>query len=108
MNGGAGIFQPVIVRVSGDPVPGITAGMVDGLKGMVAGGKRTVKVTPAAGFGGTTVVAPYAVVPGDSTLTYEIEVRAPACLLGGGERERLHERRDKIQWERPKSTWLRL
>ena len=51
----------MIVRVSGDPVPGITAGMVDGLKGMVAGGKRTLKVTPAAGFGGTTVVAPYAV-----------------------------------------------
>jgi len=70
----------VIVRVSGDPVPGITAGMVDGLKGMVAGGKRTLKVTPAAGFGGTTVVAPYAVVPSDSTLTYEVEVRV-SCLF---------------------------
>lgn len=44
LNGGAGIFQPVIVRVSDDPVPGVTAGFKEGLKGMVAGSKRTIRV----------------------------------------------------------------
>jgi hypothetical protein len=30
------------------------------------------QVAPEVGFGGTTVVAPFAVVPGDSTLSYEV------------------------------------
>lgn len=39
-----------------------------GLTGMAIGGKRVFTVPPQLGFGSQTVLAPYAVVPANSTL----------------------------------------
>ncbi|GIL56667.1 hypothetical protein Vafri_11997 [Volvox africanus] len=44
------------------------------LTGMTVGGRRTVRVPPALGFGSQTVLAPYGVVPANSTLLYEVEL----------------------------------
>lgn len=40
------MFRPVIIRLSGDPVPGICVGLRKGLEGMRVGGKRTFVVPP--------------------------------------------------------------
>jgi len=73
-DGGLGILRPVVVRLSGYPQPGICLGLQQALEGMTIGGKRSVKVPAQLGFGKETVLAPYAVVPGGSTLRYDIEV----------------------------------
>lgn len=73
-DGGPGVFRPVVVRLSGYPQPGICLGLQQAVEGMRIGGKRTVKVPAQLGFGEQTVLAPYAVVPGGSTLQYEIEL----------------------------------
>lgn len=49
-------------------------GLQEGIVGMVVGGKRTFEVPSAQGFGSQTVLGPYAVIPGDSTLRYEVEL----------------------------------
>lgn len=45
-----------------------------GLLGVRVGGRRTVRVPAALGFGDAQVFAPYAVVPPSSPLVYDIEV----------------------------------
>ena len=74
-DGGLGVFRPVIVQLgSTSPTPGIIKGLREGLYGMKVGGKRTILVQPEKGFGGQLVGAPYAVVPPNSVLRYEIEL----------------------------------
>lgn len=74
-DGGRGVTRPAIVRLSRDsPVPGITEGLQMGLTGMAIGGKRVFTVPPQLGFGSQTVLAPYAVVPANSTLRYEVQL----------------------------------
>ena len=67
--------RPVIVKVNGaDPVPGIPRGLKRGVEGMRVGGVRVLSIPPALGFGDAPVRSPYALVPGGSTLTYEVTV----------------------------------
>ena len=67
--------RPVIVRVNGaDPVPGIPKGLKRGVEGMRVGGVRRVAVPPELGFGAGAVRSPYALIPGGSTVTYEVTV----------------------------------
>ena len=67
--------RPVIVRVNGaDPVPGIPKGLKSGVEGMRVGGVRRVAVPPELGFGSSAVRSPYAIIPGGSTVTYEVTV----------------------------------
>lgn len=73
-DGGDGVFRPVVVRLSGYPQPGICLGLQQAVEGMKIGGKRTVKVPAGLGFGDKTVLAPYAIVPGNATVQYEIEL----------------------------------
>jgi len=89
-DGGLGVLRPVIIRLGGDPVPGICAGLRQGLLGMTVGGRRTFSVPPELGFR-STVLAPYAVVPGGAALQYEVELlrlsaRGPDELTKGVER----------------------
>lgn len=63
-----------MVRLSGAPQPGICEGLQQALIGLTIGGKRVVKVPSSLGFGGSPVLAPYAMVPGGSELTYDIEL----------------------------------
>lgn len=74
-DGGPGVFRPNLVRLGGDPVPGLCPGLLEGLRGMSVGGKRTITVPASLGFGTTLdVLAPYSIVPKSSTLKYEIEL----------------------------------
>ena len=87
-DGGEGKFRPVSIKLGGDPMPGITKGLETAILGMRINGKRTVSVPAELGFGSTTVLAPYAVVPPWSTIEYEIELvrlsrRGPDALLTG-------------------------
>jgi hypothetical protein len=67
--------RPVIVRVAGsDPVPGIPKGLKRGVEGMRVGGVRTLSIPPELGFGSSPVRSPYATVPANATLTYEVTV----------------------------------
>jgi hypothetical protein len=67
--------RPVIVRVNGaDPIPGIPKGLKRGVEGMRVGGVRRVAVPPELGFGSGSVRSPYALIPGGSTVTYEVTV----------------------------------
>jgi hypothetical protein len=55
---------------------------------MVVGGRRTFTVPPSLGFGGGAVLGPYGVVPGGSTVQYEVELlrlsrRGPDALMSG-------------------------
>lgn len=87
-DGGNGVLRPAIITLGGAPVPGICAGLQQGLAGMRVGGRRTFHVPPGLGFGEATVLAPYGVVPGGSDLTYEVELlrlsrRGPDALMAG-------------------------
>lgn len=73
-DGGEGVLRPVAIALGGGPVPGICLGLQQALEGMSIGGKRTVRVPAELGFGSSTVLAPYAVVPGGSSLVYEVEL----------------------------------
>ncbi|KAG2428157.1 hypothetical protein HXX76_011837 [Chlamydomonas incerta] len=73
-DGGAGVLRPAAIALGGGPTPGICEGLQQALSGMSIGGKRTVRVPPELGFGGTAVGAPYAIVPAGSTLVYEVEL----------------------------------
>lgn len=68
------MFRPVVVRISGSPVPGICLGLQQAIRGMTIGGKRVAKVPATLAFGEKTVLAPFAVVPGGSTVQYGIEL----------------------------------
>lgn len=74
LNMGEGVFRPIVIRVNGDPQPGIVEGLQQGVLGMTAGGKKTFKVPSSLGFGSSAVKAPYSVVPADSELQYEVEI----------------------------------
>jgi hypothetical protein len=79
-DGGPGVFRPVVVRLSGSPVPGITLGLQQGIAGMTIGGKRSIKVPAQLGFGQQTVLAPYAIVPAGASLRYDIELLRVSSL----------------------------
>ena len=114
-----GVLRPVVIRLAADPVPGVCEGLKQGLQGMRVGGKRTVRVPAALGFGAAPAVAPYGepqvvppvpacvpastpclaehpnclgaradVLPGGSTVQYEIELlrlsrTGPDALVSG-------------------------
>ncbi|EFJ43780.1 hypothetical protein VOLCADRAFT_106730 [Volvox carteri f. nagariensis] len=73
-DGGPGVLRPAAIALGGGPVPGICEGLQQALEGMSIGGRRTVRVPAALGFGNQTVLAPYAVVPANSTMLYEVEM----------------------------------
>jgi len=77
LDGGPGVYRPMIVRLGGGPVPGICAGLKQGLLGTRVGSVRTIQVPAELGFGSQSVAGPYAVVPGGSALVYEVRLR---CL----------------------------
>ena len=58
-DGGMGALRPVIIRLGGEPVPGICEGLNRGIAGMRVGGRRTFAVPPALGFGSGMVLGPY-------------------------------------------------
>jgi len=72
-DGGPGVFRPAVITI-GQISPGVVEGLQQGLMGMSAGGKRTIKVPASLGFGSTFVQAPYNFVPENSDLTYEVEI----------------------------------
>ncbi|KAL6748957.1 hypothetical protein V8C86DRAFT_2863006 [Haematococcus lacustris] len=89
-DGGLGVMRPIILRLGGGPVPGVCAGLQQGVRGMRVGGRRTFVVPPELGFS-TSVNAPYATVPLGSSLQYEVELirlstRGPDDLTRGVER----------------------
>jgi hypothetical protein len=64
-DGGAGKTRPAVVRLGGAPTqPGVCLGLQEALSGMRIGGRRTVTVPAALGFGNQPALAPYAIVPG--------------------------------------------
>ncbi|GLI65258.1 hypothetical protein VaNZ11_008747 [Volvox africanus] len=73
-DGGPGVLRPAAIALGSGPVPGVCEGLQQALAGMTVGGRRTVRVPPALGFGSQTVLAPYGVVPANSTLLYEVEL----------------------------------
>jgi hypothetical protein len=73
-DGGYGVYRPAVVRISGSPVPGICLGLQQAIQGMKIGGKRVAKVPASLAFGDKTVLAPFAIVPGGSTVQYDIEL----------------------------------
>ncbi|EFN54462.1 hypothetical protein CHLNCDRAFT_135085 [Chlorella variabilis] len=88
LDGGKGALRPVAIRLGGAPVPGVCEGLQRGVEGMVVGGRRTFLVPAALGFGGSTVRGPYGIVPGGSTLRYEVELlrlsrQGPDALMTG-------------------------
>lgn len=87
-DGGKGKLRPVLVTLGGPPVPGICAGLQQGIEGMRVGGRRTFAVPPALGFGAAAVLGPYGVVPGGSELRYKVRLlrlsrRGPDALMSG-------------------------
>jgi hypothetical protein len=87
-DGGQGVVRPTILRLGGDPQPGIVPGLVQALVGMRIGETKRVEVPADMGFGAATVLAPFAVVPAGSTLQYEIKLlrlsrRGPDALMNG-------------------------
>ena len=87
-DGGAGVLRPLIYRLGGGPQPGVCAGLEAGIRGMRVGGQRTFTVPPLLGFGAGQVLAPYAPVPGGSTLRYTVRLLrlsrvGPDALLSG-------------------------
>ena len=65
---------PRILLLRPDPVPGVPAGLKQGVLGMRVGGKRKFAVPPELGFGNQPVLAPFGDVPASSTLIYEVEL----------------------------------
>ncbi|GFH08414.1 peptidylprolyl isomerase [Haematococcus lacustris] len=45
-DGGLGVMRPIILRLGGGPVPGVCAGLQQGVRGMRVGGRRTFVVPP--------------------------------------------------------------
>ena len=43
---GPGLLRPVVIRVGGDPVPGVCEGLTQGIIGMTVGSRRRVVVPP--------------------------------------------------------------
>ena len=43
---GEGVSRPLILRVGGDPVPGVCVGLAQGILGMTIGGRRRITVSP--------------------------------------------------------------
>ena len=43
---GAGLLRPMVIRVGGDPVPGICEGLTQGVIGMTVGSRRRIVVPP--------------------------------------------------------------
>jgi FKBP-type peptidyl-prolyl cis-trans isomerase len=87
-DGGAGKTRPAVVRLGGGPTPGVCLGLQEALSGMRIGGRRTVTVPAALGFGNQPALAPYAIVPAGSAVQYEIELLrlsrvGPDALLQG-------------------------
>lgn len=83
----AAVPRAVSLR-SDDVQPGVCAGLRQALLGMRVGGTRTVTVPPSLGFGGTTVLAPVAPVPANSTLRYTVTLlrlsrTGPDALFAG-------------------------
>jgi len=80
---GTGSCEPLFASNSVNSVVlgGVMPGPSQGIEGMRVGGVRTFSVTPSLGFGGQTTVGPLGVIPGDSTLTYEVRMRN--SLYGG-------------------------
>lgn len=58
-DGGKGKLRPALITLGGPPVPGVCAGLQQGIEGMRVGGRRTFTVPPALGFGAATVLGPY-------------------------------------------------
>jgi FKBP-type peptidyl-prolyl cis-trans isomerase FkpA len=73
-DGGRGVFRPLAFRLSGFPQPGVCEGLQQAIVGMKIGGQRSVLVPPQLGFGGAAVLAPYAGVPANSVLRYDVEL----------------------------------
>lgn len=73
-DGGPGVLRPIAIRLGGYPTPGICMGLQNALIGMRVGGRRTVVVPPGLGFGSTPALAPYAAVPANSIVRYEIQL----------------------------------
>jgi len=89
-DGGPGVLRPVAIQIGGGPVPGLCAGLRQGLEGMRVGGKRSFIVPPELGFS-KDVLAPYAFVPAGSTLEYDVQLlrlssRGPDELTQGIDR----------------------
>lgn len=105
LDGGPAVFRPAIVSLSDSPVPGVCEGLKEvnavrlgpkpplsrfaadrtllgcqGLIGARVGTVRAIDVPPALGFGSRPVVGPFAVVPANSTLTYEVQDAVPPRL----------------------------
>lgn len=67
-------MRPLAFQLSGYPQPGICEGLQQALVGMKIGGKRSVLIPAALGFGNAPVLAPYAAVPAGSKLRYDVEL----------------------------------
>jgi hypothetical protein len=79
-DGGRGVFRPLAFRLSGFPQPGVCEGLQQAILGMKIGGQRSVLVPPQLGFGSTAVLAPYAGVPANSVLLYDVELVRVSAL----------------------------
>lgn len=69
------MLRPAAVSLAPGAVqPGVCAGLREAILGMRIGGTRRVSVPPSEGFGPAAVLAPYAIVPGNAALVYEVEL----------------------------------
>ncbi|KIY97894.1 peptidyl-prolyl cis-trans isomerase, FKBP-type [Monoraphidium neglectum] len=87
-DGGLGVLRPLALRLGGSPLPGICAGLQSALTGMTVGGRRVVLCPPELAFGAQAAAAPYAIVPPNSAVRYEVELlrlsrRGPDALFKG-------------------------
>ncbi|KAF6257472.1 hypothetical protein COO60DRAFT_1229303 [Scenedesmus sp. NREL 46B-D3] len=87
-DGGRGVLRPLAFRLSGYPQPGVCEGLQQAIVGMKIGGQRSVLVPPQLGFGRAAVLAPYAGVPANSVLRYDVELvrvsaRGPDEMMKG-------------------------
>jgi FKBP-type peptidyl-prolyl cis-trans isomerase len=70
-----GALRPVIIRLGGEPVPGVCKGLNRGITGMRVGGRRTFTVPSVLGFGSGMVLGPYG-----KLLFYHPPFHAGKCL----------------------------
>eukprot|EP00467_Chlorarachnion_reptans_P017059 CAMPEP_0114520782 /NCGR_PEP_ID=MMETSP0109-20121206/19809_1 /TAXON_ID=29199 /ORGANISM="Chlorarachnion reptans, Strain CCCM449" /LENGTH=183 /DNA_ID=CAMNT_0001701789 /DNA_START=169 /DNA_END=717 /DNA_ORIENTATION=+ len=75
LNGGQSEFQPRLFQLNiNNPQPGIVKGLYSGIEGMKVGEVRKVAIPPSEGFGSSSTMGPFAVIPPNTEIEYEVRI----------------------------------